>query len=454
MDPVFINDLPIDFGIVNQKIAELNLPSVGKASIRETKKLIDTIESATGKKFIRMEMGVPGLPPSSIGVEAEIEALRAGVAAIYPDIDGTPALKAEISLFVKSFLDIAVKAESCIPTVGSMQGSFAAFLTLARMHKERDTTLFIDPGFPVHKLQHTVLGQKFESFDVYEFRGKKLREKLESYFSKGNIHSVLYSNPNNPSWICFNDDELRIIGDLANKYDVIILEDLAYFGMDFRKDYSKPGVPPFQPTVAKYTDNYILFISSSKAFSYAGQRIGMMVISDKLFAAKAPDLLRYYNSDIFGRAMVYGTIYSLSSGTSHSPQYALLAMLKAANEGRFNFVADVKEYGQKAHIMKKMFTDNGFRIVYDKDIDEPIADGFYFTISYPGLTGAELIEELVYYGISAISLAITGSHRLEGLRACVSLVKRSQFPDLEFRLNKFKEHHPVKNHTNVSVLLS
>jgi hypothetical protein len=47
----------------------------------------------------------------------------------------------------------------------------------------------------------------------------------------------------------------------------------------------------------------------------------------------------------------------------------------------------------------------------------------------------------VYYGISAISLAITGSERLEGLRACVSLVSREQFPDLEYRLKKFHEHH-------------
>jgi len=93
--------------------------------------------------------------------------------------------------------------------------------------------------------------------------------------------------------------------------------------------------------------------------------------------------------------------------------------------------------------MKKLFLANGFKLVYDMDEDMPIADGFYFTISYPGLTGMELLEELVYYGISAISLAITGSKRLEGIRACVSLVQRSQFPDLEYRLKKFNEHHPI-----------
>ena len=390
-----------------------------------------------------MEMGVPGLPPAKIGTDAEIEALQRGVAAIYPDIDGIPSLKKEASLFVKNFLDIDVDPAGCIPTVGSMQGGFASFMTLSRMHKERDTTLFIDPGFPVHKQQHKVMGLKFESFDVYEYRGDKLHAKLESYFKQGNIHSVLYSNPNNPSWICFTDQELRTIGDLANQYNVVILEDLAYFGMDFRKDYSKPGVPPYQPTVAKYTDNYILLISSSKAFSYAGQRIGMMVISNKLFNSRSEDLLRNYTSDQFGRAMIFGTVYSLSSGTAHSAQYALAAMLKAANEGKFNFVEEVKEYGAKAKIMKKLFTDNGFHIVYDMDIDQPIADGFYFTIAYTGFDGPALIEELLYYGISAISLSITGSEHTEGLRACVSLVMRTQFPDLESRLKKFHEHHPI-----------
>ncbi len=436
-----MKETPIDFEIVKQKIANSNIPNIGKATIREIKKLINEIERETGKKFIRMEMGVPGLPAAEVGIQAEIAALKNGCAAIYPEIDGLPALKTEMTRFVKLFLDIEVNPEDCIPTVGSMQGSYAAFMTVNRMYKEKDTTLFLDPCFPVHKQQHAIIGLKYEAFDVYDYRGEKLRDKLESYLSKGNIANMVYSNPNNPSWICFTDKELRIIAEMANKYNVVVMEDLAYFGMDFRKDYSKPGVAPHQPTVAKYTDNYLLFVSSSKAFSYAGQRIGMMVISPKLFNTQAPDLKRFYNSDIFGRAMIFGTIYSLSAGTSHSTQYALTAILKAANDGEFNFVHDVKEYGAKAKIMKKMFLDNGFEIVYDRDENEPLADGFYFTFSYPGLTGEQLLEELIYYGISAISLAITGSSRTEGTRACVSLVSREQFPDLEYRLKKFNENH-------------
>ena len=440
-----IKHTPIPSDIVDRVIQEMRLASVGKASIREIKRIVDNIELASGIPFVRMEMGVPGLKPAQVGVDAEIEALLRGVAAIYPDIDGIPVLKNEIARFCKLFLDIDILPETCIPTVGSMQGSFAAFMTLSRINKSKDTVLFIDPGFPVHKMQNKVLGLKFDSFDVYNYRGDKLRDKLESYYKQGNIHSVLYSNPNNPAWICFTDEELRTIGELSNKYKVVVIEDLAYFGMDFRKDYSKPGVPPYQPTVAKYTDNFILMISSSKAFSYAGQRIGMMIISENLFESRFEDLLEYYNSDIFGRAMVFGTVYSLSSGTSHSAQYALAAILKSCNEGQFNFVHDVREYGEKAHIMKQLFLSNGFNIVYDKDIDQPIADGFYFTISYPGMTGEALLEELMYYGISAIALSITGSEHTEGLRACVSLVPRTMFPELDLRLQKFHSDHILKS---------
>ena len=442
MNKPLIKHTPINYEIVKNKIEESGLGNIGLASIRELVRLVNEIEQETGEKYIRMEMGVPGLEPAQAGIEGEIEALRKGVASKYPMIEGAGVLKKEISRFVKNFLNLTVNQRNCIPTVGSMQGSFASFLVSCRRDIKKDTTLFIDPGFPVQKQQHHVLGFNYETFDVYNYRGDKLKDKLESYLKKGNISTILYSNPNNPSWICFTEKELQIIGELANKYDVVVMEDLAYFAMDFRKDLSKPGVPPYQSTVANYTQNYVLLISSSKSFSYAGQRIGMMIISDELFERKFPDLKRFFKTDGFGYSMIYGALYSLSSGTSHSAQYGLAAMLKAANDGEFDFVERVKEYGERAKIMKKIFTDNGFNIVYDKDEDQPLADGFYFTISYPGMSGDELLEKLLYYGISAIALSTTGSDRTEGLRACVSQIHKNQFNDLEKRVKIFNEHYP------------
>jgi aspartate/methionine/tyrosine aminotransferase len=439
-----MSSIPIPTGLINELIKKIGIPSPGTASIREITYLVNMIEKAAGIRFVRMEMGVPGLPAPSIGIDAEIAALSAGVASVYPDIAGIPSLKEETSRFIRLFLNLDLKPEGCIPTVGSMMGGMVSFLVANRNDRTKEGTLFIDPGFPVQKQQVKMLGHDYHSFDIYNYRGEKLKAKLEYYMKTGKISSLLYSNPNNPAWICLTEEELSIIGQLCRKYDVIIIEDLAYFGMDFRKDYSVPGKPPYQPTIGHYADDYILLISSSKIFSYAGQRIGMMAISDHLFNRSYPDLSRYYSSDKFGHSIIFGALYGLSAGVSHSAQFGLAALLKAVNDGKYRYRDDVKEYGEKAAIMKRLFTSNGFKIVYDRDLDEPIADGFYFTISYPGMTGRELLEELLHYGISAISLDIAGSDRHEGLRACVSLIPREQFGDLELRLKKFNNDHPIK----------
>lgn len=283
------------------------------------------------------------------------------------------------------------------------------------------------------------MGYRYASFDVYEYRGEKLRGILEEFLSKGNIAALIYSNPNNPAWFCLSEEELQIVAEVTNKYDVIVIEDLAYFAMDFRKDLSKPFEPPFQPTIARYTDNYIMQISGSKAFSYAGQRIGVTVISDKLYHRAYPGLTKRYGGGTFGTVYVHRVLYALSSGTSHSAQYALAAMFKAAADGTFDFVSEIREYGRRAEKLKKIFTNHGFRIVYDHDLDKPIADGFYFTITYPGMTGGELMKELMYYGVSAISLSTTGSKQ-EGLRACTSFIKDNQYTLLDERLKLFEEN--------------
>lgn len=433
---------PISKEIVDKAISALGIRDFGKATIREVVAVAAQAEKESGEEYVRMEMGVPGLPPSQFGVDAQIKALQNGIARLYPNINGLDALKNEAARFIKAFVGVDINPEGCVPVCGSMQGTFASFLTASQANPQKDTILFIDPGFPVQKQQCVVMGTKYATFDVYDYRGDKLGAKLEEYLEKGNIAAIIYSNPNNPSWVCLNENELRTIGTLATKYDAIVLEDLAYFAMDFRKNLSEPFKEPYQPTVARYTDNYVLLISGSKAFSYAGERIAVSCISNNLYHRAYPALTKRYGNGEFGSVFIHRVLYALSSGTSHSAQYAMAAMLKAASDGEYDFRNDIGEYGRRAAKLKEIFLANGFNIVYDKDLDEPIADGFYFTIAYPGLTGSELARELMYYGVSAISLDTTGS-RQQGLRVCTSFIKDTQYAVLEKRMQIFKENHPI-----------
>lgn len=435
-----MKETPIKKEIVDRLVAQLGIQDFAKATIREVKQVAAMAEKESGVEYIKMEMGIPGLPAAQVGVDAQIQALKDGIAHSYPDIQGYPGLKKEASRFVKAFIGVDINAEGCVPVTGSMQGTFASFLVCSQCNPQKDTVLFIDPGFPVQKMQLKVMGVKFETFDVYDYRGDKLEAKLESYLSKGNICAIVYSNPNNPAWICLSEKELSIIGTLATKYDAVVMEDLAYFAMDFRKDLSKPFEPPYQATVARYTDNYMLLISGSKAFSYAGERIGVVCISDQLFHRHYEALSKRYEGLPFGLVFSTRMLYALSSGTSHSAQYALAALLKAASDGTYNFRDEIKVYGERAHKLKEIFLRHGFHVVYDKDLDEPIADGFYFTIGYKDMTSGQLAHELMYYGVSAICLVTTGSHQ-EGLRVCTSFIEDHQYSQLEERMAIFEANN-------------
>ncbi|MBR1804555.1 MAG: pyridoxal phosphate-dependent aminotransferase, partial [Muribaculaceae bacterium] len=270
---------PIAKEVLDGILSRMDIADVSKATIRQSVAVTNALEDVSGEKFVHLEIGVPGLRPSHIGVDAQKAALDRNVAAIYPNIAGEKPLKEAASRFIKAFIDTDIPAECVIPTVGSMQGCFNLLLECSQMNPEKPGVLFIDPGFPAQKSQAKVLGVPSESFDVYNYRAEKLGPKLEEYLSKGNIGAILYSNPNNPSWMCLTDDELRTIGEMANRYDVVVLEDFAYLCMDFRSDLSKPYQPPYQVSVSRYTDNYILMISASKIFSYAGERLGLVCFS-------------------------------------------------------------------------------------------------------------------------------------------------------------------------------
>ena len=429
--------------IVTEVIESMGLGDFSQATIRDLQSLSKTLEEKTGEPVIHLEMGVPGLQPSEIALKAEQEALANGCATQYPPNGGIPRIKKAASEFVKAFIGVDIDPLCCIPTTGSMQGTFATFLAIKHAVGDvKDTVLLIQPGFPVQTTQCDVIGLKHVGLDIHGYRGKDLIDKLEEMLKGGNINSIVYSNPNNPSWVCFTEEELEGIGKLATKYDVIILEDLAYFAMDFRRDLSHPYQAPYQATVARYTDNYVLWVSGSKAFSYAGQRIGVTCISNTLYNKVYAPLKENFGVGEFGNFFCNRLMYTLSSGTTHSVQHAMAALMEAACDGSYNFLDDVKEYGRRAKFMKDVLLANGFYLVYDNDMGAPLADGFYFTVQYPGMTDLQLTRELMYYGIAVFPLDTMGSTQ-QGVRICTSFFSKEQEPLFKSRIEKFKQEHAL-----------
>ena len=434
--------------LVREATEANHVADLSHATIGETLLVAQYLEQKTGIPFIRMDQGSPGLPINKYGIEAEKRALESGIGSQYPAAAGIKELKEAASEFVKAFIDVEVSPRACLPTVGSVAGSFGSFIACCqrKTYPQMGKVLFIDPGFPIQKSQLRILGIEWKEFDIYLYRGKALRAKLEKELQDGDVAAIVYSNPNNPAWISLEEEELRIIGELATLHDVIVMEDLAYFAMDNRRDLSHPYHPPFVRTVARYTDNYLLLLSASKIFSYAGQRIALVCISDKLFDRQFPAFQqRYHDSGVFGPTFIASIQYMITSGCTATTQYGYAEMLKLSCEGKINFVEDTREYAIRAQKMKAIFLRHGFRITYPKDVTEDIADGFFFSLSYPGMTGGELASELIHYGVSSINLDTTGSLQ-PGVRACTSRMREDLYTVLDERMRQFHEDH----NTNVN----
>lgn len=435
--------VPLERELVSDAIAAARV-DLARASIREMNNLVNRIERRTGVRFLRMEFGIPGLPTPRVAIEAEHRALsEAGVGATYAPFEGIPELKEEASRFADLFMGLELSPECCAPTVGAMEGCFAAMLLASKLKRHAGTVLFLDPGFSVNRLQLRMLGLEAATIDFHEHRGDDLLRAIHERLARRDVCAMIWSSPNNPSWIALRESELRGIAAACEEHGVLAIEDLAYFGMDTRHDYLEPGKPPYQPTVLRYTHRAISIVSSSKLFSYAGQRIALSFMRPELLRHETPNLVPSLGTARVGHAFLHGCLYPITASVPQSPQHGLTALLRAANDGDRTVFSAVDEYSRRARAMKKLFAAHDFRLVYDNDLGEPLADGFYFTISYPGFDhGADLLRELLAYGISAITLETTGSSRVEGLRACVSMVAPERFDELDARLRAFRRDHP------------
>ena len=435
---------PLDKQLVDsvcESFGLMDAHELGNATIRQMVGIVAEIERQTGTEYVHMELGNPGLPAEPIGVQAQIAALQKGVANKYPLITGVPELGHWASEFIKAFMGLTIPEDCLVPAVGSMQGAFCVDTLIHQLRPDRDTILFLDPCFPVQKLQCRVIGLKTESLDIGDYREEALRDALEAKLKQGNIAAILFSNPNNPSWMCLSEEELRIVGQLANRYDTIVIEDVAYMNMDFRDPHR--GVPyqaPFQPTVGRYTMNCVHLISCSKIFSYAGERAAIVAVNPSLARRHFPALTERYHSDgQFMRTLVYHILYAITSGVSHSVQYAMAAMFEGACKGEIRYVDNTRYYADKCHKIKQIMERHNFHVVYPFDEHQrAVGDGFFFTFTYRDWTGEELLNKLIYYGVSAISLASTDAKR-EGMRGCASAMREDQMAALEERLAKFDE---------------
>jgi aspartate/methionine/tyrosine aminotransferase len=430
LDPIF-NMRSVDESLLRAGV------DLSRCDLEELWASIDLIERELGAKFLRMDFGVPGLRPSSLALTAQTAALAGSVIpSQYPPSDGIPLLKGAASQFLNRFLAVEAPPECVLPTCGATQGAFIAQAVAARRHENMNEILFLEPGYPPMKAQARFLGIKSIGIDLYDYRGDRLIDAIESIVrEKGSIGAISWSSPNNPTWNVLTEEELRGIARICDDWDIIAIEDAAYFGMVTRTEADRPS-----RTVAQFTDNYFLLLSASKMLSYAGERIGVLATSQQMMRRRYDGLEPTFGTKEVGAALKR-TIFNLTAGAPHSAQYAVAALLEAINAGEYDLERSLATYSQRAKRIKRVLIDNGFYLIYESAERNTSGDGFYLTFGYPGFDAMRLLKELLYYGVTALPLQLFGSSRSDGLRGCVALIDQQNLRVLAERLTRFRRDH-------------
>lgn len=312
-------------------------------------------EKESGKKVVNLGQGFFSYSPPDFAVQAAKAALDQPMLNQYAPTRGLPALRKALADSYSPFFDRKLDPETeIVITAGANEGMYSAF------------TGFIDPGDEV------IVFEPF--FDQYisniELPGGVVRyvplhppkdgdvriasaaewtidfEELENTINE-RTKMIVINTPQNPTGKVFHKDELSKIGELAVKYNIIILSDEVYDRL-YYTDFER--VANISPAVSRLT---LTVGSAGKTFAATGWRVGWLI--------GHPELIKYV-----------AAAHTRITFTVNTPlsQATASALVQAQTNGYYE--GQVESFKRKYAIFTKVFDDIG--------LPYTVAEGGYFLL--------------------------------------------------------------------------
>ena len=253
-----------------------------------------------GKKIYHLNIGQPDLPTPT----AYYDAVRqfANKTLAYDASPGNPVMIDAVRNYY-SQLGVDLSPKDVLITTG---GSEALLLTCLSILDPYTEVIIPEPYYPNYTTFVHAAGGVIRALPTNPWEGYRYakRERIESLITK-NTRAIMITNPGNPTGVVLDEEEMRMIADIAKEHNLFLICDEVY--REFCYD-DKFGVP----TMARYRDideNLVIIDSVSKRFSACGARVGCVVTRNKELQAA---LLKFCQSrlsvatiDQIGAAALY-----------------------------------------------------------------------------------------------------------------------------------------------------
>ncbi len=213
-------------------------------------------------EVINLGLGEPDFHPPPEALEAIREAVEKGYNKYGPS-KGFPELREALAEKYSKYEDLSM--DNVLVTVGATEGMLASLLTLI---DPGDEVLYPDPGFVLYKPHTIIAGGKPVAYPItQENNFMPTQEILEERITK-NTKAIILNYPNNPTGGVIDEKHIKMVVDLAEDNDLIIISDEVYFNIIYN---SSP-----KTFLGKY-DKLIFVNSFSKEFAMTGWRLGYII---------------------------------------------------------------------------------------------------------------------------------------------------------------------------------
>lgn len=278
---------------------------------------------AEGKRIVHLEIGEPDFDTPAHIVEACKKALDEGKVH-YGPVTGIPQLRAAVAEHYNRLYGCDYQAGEVMITSGVEQG---VFLAMNAYLNPGDEILVPDPGYLCYFTLPNITGAKAVSYQLEEKTGFQIdAEGLERLVTP-NTKAILLNSPSNPCGSVLDEASLRVVADIAERHDLLVISDEVYADMVYggKKFCSAASLPQLRKRL-------IVLHGFSKYFAMTGWRLGYMLCDSSLLDPMMR--LNFYNLSCPNSFIQYAGLAALKE--DDAPSRAMVAEY----EKRRNYMVD------------------------------------------------------------------------------------------------------------------
>ena len=224
-------------------------------------------------------LGNPNVPTPDFIRDTAIEILKTEDPTKvngYTVAPGRPEVREAIAASINKRFGTDYRGKNIFITAGAAAAITISFKALA---EDGDAFIALAPFFPEYRCFVESVGSKLV---VVPARPCDWQIDFDAFETAITAHTkvVIVNSPNNPSGAIYSEETIRKLAALLMKkakeygHPIFIISDEPYREIAY-EGYHVPYIP-------NYYDNTIVCYSYSKAFSLAGERIGYIVVPDKV----------------------------------------------------------------------------------------------------------------------------------------------------------------------------